>query len=70
MGSVPHVSCRPWPQGYEHIKGMLKMKIDITGTGDTQDINLFSDVVKPRGAPPPGLPQFNPNRVVSHPRDS
>jgi len=32
--------------------------------GDTPDINLFSDAVKPRGAPPPGLPQFDPNRVV------
>ena len=33
--------------------------------GYGQDVNVFTDVVKPRGAPPPGLPQFNPNRVVS-----
>ena len=37
--------------------------------GDGQDVNVFVDAVKPRGIPPPGLPQFDPNRVVSHPDD-
>lgn len=46
------------------------MKIDVTGTGDTQDVNLFVDTVKPRGTPPPGLPRFDPNRMVSGLRGS
>lgn len=31
-------------------------------TGDDQDVNLFSERVQERAVP--GLPQFNPNRVV------
>ena len=44
----------------------IEMKTDATGKGDGQDVNIFTDVVKPSGAPPPGLPQFDLNRVVSH----
>lgn len=32
--------------------------------GDSQDVNLFSDFVAGRGERTPGLPKFDPNRVV------
>ena len=44
----------------------IELKID-AAKGDSQDVNVFADVVKPSGAPLPGLSQFDPNRVVSQP---
>lgn len=32
--------------------------------GDTEDVNLFSEQVSSRGRAVPGLPKFDPNRVV------
>jgi len=66
MGSVPHVSRSSSIQGYECLGNVLGRRLMLPITGDSQDVNVFADIMKPRGAPPPGLPQFNPNRVVSH----
>jgi hypothetical protein len=43
----------------------VELKADAAGKGDGQDVNVFTDIMKPSGTPPPGLPQFNPSRVVS-----
>ena len=47
-------------------KEYVELEANDARKGDNQDVNVFADVVKSSGAPPPGLPQFNPNRVVGH----
>ena len=47
--------------------GRVNLEANAARKGESQDINVFVDAVKPSGTPPPGLPQFNPNRVVGPP---
>lgn len=41
-------------------------ELSLTKPGDSEDVNLFSEQVAGRGRSVPGLPRFDPNRVVRH----